>query len=80
MLTLFPLKLYTTTHCHLCEQALELILQNTSLENLILIEIANDDALLSTYGTRIPVLQRTYDQTELDWPFNADSLIAFLKE
>lgn len=78
MLTLISLKLYTTSNCHLCEQAIELINQLDCINKLELVEIIDDIALLSTYGTRIPVLQRTDNLMELDWPFSLDDVNDFI--
>ena len=72
------LKLYTTSHCHLCELALELVLQQCDATQIALIEIANDENFLNTYGTRIPVLQRLDTLAELNWPFNEHDLRDFL--
>ncbi len=44
-----------------------------------LIEIAENETLLTRYGSRIPVLQRLDTQAELDWPFNETSIREFLK-
>lgn len=61
--------LYATSACHLCEQA-EALLQRLgwSVET---VEIADDEALLERYGTRIPVLRHVQTGRELDWPFDA---------
>ena len=72
------LKLYTTSHCHLCESALELALQQLTSAQLELIDIAESEQLLTLYGTRIPVLQRLDTLAELGWPFSAHELNAFL--
>ncbi len=77
MQPLFTLKLYTTSSCHLCDDAYNLLLQLT-LPEMTLVEIANNEALLDCYGTRIPVLQRTDNNTELDWPFSQEQVIIFL--
>jgi hypothetical protein len=42
------------------------------------VDIADDDDLVEKYGTRIPVLQRTDNHTELDWSFNAQAVTAFI--
>ena len=42
------------------------------------VDIAQSDALIESYGTRIPVLKRTEDNSELNWPFDAQQLMAFL--
>lgn len=78
MLTLISLKLYTTSNCHLCEQAIELINRLDCFKQLELVEIIDDAALLSCYGTRIPVLQRTDNLMELDWPFNLSDINNFI--
>lgn len=77
MNTIFLLKLYTTSHCHLCELALELVMQQ-SAKRVTLVEIADDDYLSESYGTRIPVLQRTDTLAELCWPFNENDIRLFL--
>ena len=72
------LKLYTTSHCHLCETALKLVLQQCKAEQVALIEIADNPNLMDVYGTRIPVLQREDTLDELYWPFDALQLSEFL--
>ena len=72
------LKLYTTSHCHLCETALKLVLQQGSAAQLTLVEIADNQSLMDAYGTRIPVLQRSDTQAELNWPFDEKALKHFL--
>lgn len=67
------LVLYTTSGCHLCEQAERLIQQQTGLA-VRTVEIADDAELLERYGTRIPVLQRLDTGEELDWPFTAEDV------
>lgn len=78
MPTLITLKLYTTSNCHLCDQAVELVKQSYYIEELELIEIIDDASLLSCYGTRIPVLQRTDNLMELDWPFSLNDINNFM--
>lgn len=69
-------KLYGTGFCHLCEEA-EAILDQAGV-TAAPIDIAEDDALLEKYGTRIPVLQRTDNDAELGWPFDAEAVTQFL--
>jgi hypothetical protein len=76
--TMLTLTLFTTSHCHLCEQAIELITKINLTKPLVLVEIANDDNLLMQYGERIPVLQRSDNCSELNWPFTRDDLVAFI--
>ncbi|BBB29232.1 conserved hypothetical protein [Neptunomonas japonica JAMM 1380] len=42
------------------------------------IDIAYDDALLESYGERIPVLKNEGTQAELSWPFDAEQLERFV--
>lgn len=62
--------LYSTSSCHLCEQATA-ILENLSALDFTWheIEIAEDEVLLDKYGTKIPVLRRADSGQELNWPF-----------
>lgn len=70
------LVLYSTTHCHLCEQADSLLAQaGVCAEH---VDIVQDDALLESYGTRIPVVRRLDTGDELGWPFDAEMLARFL--
>lgn len=72
------LKLFTTSHCHLCEEALSIVSAVVPAHQIILIEIAEDPMLMETYGLRIPVLQREDTGLELNWPFDQAMLNAFL--
>ena len=73
------LYLYSTSHCHLCELALSLIMQLTESIEVALIDIAGNESLLIEYSFRIPVLQRQDTLSELDWPFSETELREFLK-
>lgn len=71
---------YTTAQCHLCDLA-EALLVNTPMPQPIpvdAVDIAQSEALVAEYGTRIPVLRRNDTGNELDWPFDRDQLLAFL--
>ncbi|NOT16147.1 MAG: glutaredoxin family protein [Methylotenera sp.] len=77
---MIKLNLYYTSHCHLCDLA-ESILASLSSEHdisWILIEIVDSDELLAKYSTRIPVIERLDNQTEIQWPFTTPELIQFL--
>ncbi len=63
------LVLYTTSGCHLCEQAEALVRRQTARVGTV--EIIDDAELLERYGVRIPVLRRLDTGNELDWPFDA---------
>lgn len=70
------LVLYGTTYCHLCEKA-EAVLEQAGV-SAVYIDIADDDGLIDSYGTRIPVLRRVNDGAELGWPFDAAAVTCFL--
>ena len=70
------LVLYGTSCCHLCEQA-EGALEQAGV-TATHIDIAEDDELIERYGTRIPVLRRADDGTELGWPFDAEAVVRFV--
>lgn len=73
--------LYSTSACHLCELAEELLLDAQSQGAPIAFEkvdIVDDDALMERYGVRIPVLRRLSDSAELGWPFDAIALQRWL--
>ncbi len=65
------LVLYSTDHCTLCEEALELLFSMPELQgfSLQVIDVATDPMLTELYGERLPVLSSGI--VELDWPFNA---------
>jgi hypothetical protein len=74
------LLLYSTSGCHLCDQAKTLIdhvvLPKTF--NVKIIDIANDDALFEKYGISIPVIKFEDSEQELFWPFDLDELTSYL--
>lgn len=69
------LYLYSTSGCHLCEQA-EALLQpmlRAGKLHLQIVEISHDEELVRRYGVRIPVLGGQDGQgvwRELHWPFD----------
>ncbi|MGB2832802.1 MAG: glutaredoxin family protein [Methylotenera sp.] len=75
------LLLYTTSHCHLCEQAESMLCALSTQVDLDLtrIEIAEDEVLLTLYGTKIPVIKRQDNNLELGWPFAAVELKSFIQ-
>lgn len=72
------LNLYSTSHCHLCELAHSLVMQLPDNIEVTLIDITENDTLLTEYGLRIPVLQRQDTKAELNWPFSEVGLRKFL--
>ena len=47
--------------------------------DLTRIEIAEDEVLLTLYGTKIPVIKRQDNNLELGWPFAAVELKSFIQ-
>lgn len=72
--------LYETSHCHLCEQAQQVLLPFVQRDicSVELVDIAEDDAVLARYATRIPVLYHPASQRELGWPFDEAAVQRFL--
>lgn len=80
LMTLY-LSFFSTSHCHLCESAENLLLdvaQQTDIEYQV-IEITESDTLLELYGVRIPVIKRVDTQAEIGWPFTTEDLTRFLQ-
>lgn len=75
------LELMTTEGCHLCDQAVPLLVEGVDPEQfeVDLIDIAFEDVLVERYGRRIPVLRDAKSGAELDWPFTAPQLAQFLE-
>lgn len=71
--------LYTTQGCHLCEQAEALLRDQYWFESTWSpAEISDDDALVESYGLRIPVVQCVSNGQELGWPFTQEELANWL--
>ena len=71
------LTLFQRDDCHLCDLALEVLAQARTPE-FESVFIDGDDALEARYGERVPVLRDDARGIELDWPFDADGLMAWL--
>lgn len=69
------LTLFGTEACHLCEDARAILIQAGVHADWV--EIADIAHLETAYGIRIPVLRRA-DGAELDWPFSAENVRAFV--
>jgi hypothetical protein len=77
-----PNILYSTSACHLCETAEELLLglaPNGSAISFEKVDIAESEALFTRFGLRIPVVSNA-SGAELGWPFSADELLLFLTQ
>jgi len=68
--------LYQRDYCHLCDLALA-VLAEARAPDFDSVWVDDSDALEQLYGTRVPVL-RGRDGRELDWPFDAAAVRAFL--
>ena len=81
---MLPLTLYTTSGCHLCEQAFQLYKAVGRSTALSVTDIAFDEKLFFSYGVTIPVISYQNDNDEiieeLGWPFNESELSAWLNK
>jgi len=75
------LLLYGTDHCHLCDEAENLIyraLEGRSYD-LSKVDISESDALLEKFSLSIPVLAlEQKDESTLNWPFCETDVILFV--
>lgn len=73
------LTLYGTSACHLCEDALAIVLPLAQDRGICLkrVDIAGNESLEIRYGLTIPVLSSS-TEGDLCWPFGADEVIIFL--
>jgi len=69
--------LYQRDDCPLCDAAIEVLAQ-ARLPEFESEWIDGDSSLEAHYGTRVPVLRDTERDRELDWPFDAAAVRAFL--
>lgn len=72
------LVLYQRDYCHLCDQALAVLAQARA-PDFDSVWVDDDPALEARYGARVPVLRDVRDGRELDWPFEAEAVAAFVK-
>ncbi|CAI2796030.1 MULTISPECIES: glutaredoxin family protein [Pseudomonas fluorescens group] len=73
-------QLFGTLGCHLCEIAEAEIMPFVERGLMVeLVDITDPDDLTDVYGLRIPVLRRVDTGAELDWPFESQQLVAFLR-
>lgn len=76
------LVLFSTSGCHLCEQAEEIIREclPCDFDQVVeIVDIAEQEHCLVLYGTRIPVLCDTETKMELGWPFEQVDVREFLE-
>ena len=73
------LTLFQRDDCHLCDLALDVLAQ-ARVPEFDSVFIDGDDLLESAYGERVPVLRDVQGDRELDWPFDAGALRAWLAQ
>lgn len=73
------LRLFQRDDCHLCDLALE-VLAAARAPDFVSVFIDGDAGLEARYGERIPVLRDEARNAELDWPFDARGVRAFLAD
>jgi hypothetical protein len=71
--------LYQRDYCHLCDLALA-VMAEAHAPDFDSVWVDDSDALEQLYGTRVPVLRDERDGRELDWPFDAAAVRAFLSK
>ena len=76
-MSLRRLQLFQRDHCTLCDHAIAL-LASARLPEFDTVWIDGDEVLESRYGARVPVLRDNAAGRELDWPFDAAEVRAFL--
>jgi hypothetical protein len=69
--------LFQRDDCRLCDEALE-VLARAQTPDFTSLFIDDDEQLEVRYGERVPVLRDEASGRELDWPFDAASLAAWL--
>lgn len=70
--------LFQRDDCPLCDHALAL-LAAAHAPDFDSVWIDGDAQLEARYGARVPVLRDDDGDRELDWPFGAEALAAFLR-
>ena len=73
-------QLFGTLGFHLCEVAEALLMPFVEHGLLVeLVDIAEREDWVEQYGLRIPVLRRNDTGAELNWPFDAEQVVTFLR-
>jgi hypothetical protein len=71
------LRLFQRDDCPLCDEALA-VLAAARVPDFESVWIDDDAALEARYGERVPVLRDEGREVELDWPFDAQRVRAFI--
>lgn len=73
-------QLFGTLGCHLCELSEAVVMPLVERGLLVeLLDIADRPEWVDDYGLRIPVLRRVDTGIELDWPFDTEDVVRFLR-
>jgi Glutaredoxin-like domain (DUF836) len=72
------LTLYQRDDCHLCDLALDVLAQ-ARLPEFESVFIDDDTELEARYGERVPVLRDEHAARELNWPFDAPTVAAWIE-
>lgn len=73
-------QLFGTLGCHLCEVAEAVLVPFVEHGLLVeLVDIVENETWVDQYSLRIPVLRRSDNGAELDWPFEAEQVVSFLR-
>ncbi|MBV1906308.1 MAG: glutaredoxin family protein [Pseudomonadales bacterium] len=74
------LTLYSTSACHLCEQAISLLsnIPEVSEFKVVIQDISESVELVERFGLRIPVVQADSTACDLGWPFNEEDVKQYL--
>ena len=73
--------LFSTDHCTLCDDALELLFSMPELagHSVRVVDVAADDTLIDVYGERLPVLEVSETGGSLTrrlfWPFDQAAVV-----
>ena len=70
--------LFQRDDCHLCDQALA-VLAAARFPDFDSVFLDDDATLEPIYGTRVPVLRDEHAGIELDWPFDAQAVLALIR-
>lgn len=75
------LVLYSTEHCSLCDEALDLLLSMPELAgwSVRVVDVSANDDLLARYGNRIPILVAD-GALEYAAPFVPQTLLTWIRE
>ena len=68
-------QLFSSEGCHLCEEALSLIIQVLKAEQFNIIDIVEHEEYVELYGVHIPVFERLDNGKKLFWPFSLADVI-----